>query len=69
MIWIYSNNINNTARFSLGIEGNKTLVCIGINPSTASPQNPDVINRKVSKIVEIKVLNLQVQNIDIMYNI
>jgi hypothetical protein len=52
--WIYSNNTDNTARFSLGIEGNKTLVCIGINPSTASPEKPDATIRKVSKIAEIK---------------
>lgn len=37
----------------MGIEGNKTLVCIGINPSTASPEKPDATIRKVSKIAEI----------------
>ncbi len=36
-MWVYKNNTDNSARFLLGEAGNKTLICIGINPSTAIP--------------------------------
>ncbi len=39
--WIYSKTSNNKARFLLGEKGNRTLICIGINPSTAEPDNLD----------------------------
>jgi hypothetical protein len=39
--WIYSNTNDDKARFLLGEKGNKTLICIGINPSTARPDNLD----------------------------
>ncbi|HMW07137.1 MAG TPA: DUF1643 domain-containing protein [Leptospiraceae bacterium] len=39
--WIYSNTQGNKARFLLGEKGNKTLVCIGINPSIAEPEKLD----------------------------
>jgi len=43
---IYANNNDNTCRFILGTEGNKPLIVIGINPSTADDKNPDrTINR------------------------
>ena len=38
---IYSNTSNNKARFLLGEKGSKSLICIGINPSTAEPNNLD----------------------------
>ena len=39
--WIYTNTPDNQARFLLGEKGNKTLICIGINPSTAEPEKLD----------------------------
>lgn len=53
MSWIYKNNVNNTARFVLGEYGNiadKTLICVGINPSTATPNNLDSTLKKVKEI-------------------
>lgn len=39
--WIYSKTNDNKARFILGEKGDKTLICIGINPSTAKPDELD----------------------------
>ena len=53
MSWIYKNNANNTARFVLGEYSNttdKTLVCVGINPSTATPNYLDPTLKKVKAI-------------------
>ena len=53
MEWLYRNNSNNTARFVLGEYDNlsdRTLICIGINPSTAYPNNLDPTLRKVKAI-------------------
>ena len=53
MNWIYKNNNNNTARFILGEYNNftaKTLICVGINPSTALPNQLDPTLKKVKAI-------------------
>lgn len=50
MNWIYEHNVNNTARFTLGEYqhiSDKTLICFGINPSTATPNNLDNTLKKV----------------------
>lgn len=39
--WIYLNNKNNRLRFALGEKGDKMVACLGINPSTAKPDDPD----------------------------
>lgn len=39
--WIYENTCDNRHRFLLGEQGQKTLICSGINPSTAEPGNLD----------------------------
>ena len=39
--WIYFNTLDNKARFVLGKKGKKTLLCIGTNPSTATPSKLD----------------------------
>lgn len=39
--WIYTNTSDNRARFLLGEKGQKCLICIGINPSTAEPEKLD----------------------------
>lgn len=52
MEWIYKNNSDNSIRYVLGKKGKKTLVCFGINPSTAEPNNLDSTLIKVEKIAE-----------------
>lgn len=53
MTWLYKTNTNNTARFTLG-ECNdalgKTLICVGINPSTATPNALDPTLKKVKNM-------------------
>ncbi len=39
--WIYKKTKDNKARYVLGENGKRSLVCIGINPSTAEPDNLD----------------------------
>lgn len=50
--WIYVKESDNKARYVLGTKGKKTLCCIGINPSTAEPNNPDATIRSVQRITE-----------------
>ncbi len=53
MKWLYVKNEDNSARFVLGQIFNpkgKTLLCFGINPSTACPERLD---RTVNKVVKI----------------
>lgn len=40
-LWIYKNTKDNSARFLLGEKGVKTLICIGINASTAETEHLD----------------------------
>ncbi|HCY36828.1 MAG: hypothetical protein DKM50_13585 [Candidatus Margulisiibacteriota bacterium] len=49
MNWIYEHTPDNKARFILGEKGNKPLICIGINPSTATPANLDKTAKRVQK--------------------
>ena len=53
MTWIYDTNEDNTARFTLGeydTFSSETLICFGINPSTATPNYLDPTSRKVKAI-------------------
>jgi hypothetical protein len=36
--WIYKKTNDNTSRFILGERGDNNLICIGVNPSTATPE-------------------------------
>jgi hypothetical protein len=45
--WWYETNDDNSARFVLGQPGNTTLVCFGVNPSTATPEKLDPTLRRV----------------------
>lgn len=48
--WIYSFDDSVNARYVLGQPGIKNLLVIGVNPSTATPEKPDLTIRKVIKI-------------------
>lgn len=50
MQWIYLNNANNTCRYVLGKSGSQPLICIGVNPSTAEPDNLDNTLKSVERI-------------------
>jgi len=52
--WLYERNRDNSARFILGETGKKPLVCIGINPSTAEPNNLDRTLANVKRFSELK---------------
>jgi len=45
--WTYKRNADNSARFVLGTLGDNPLVCMGVNPSTAAPGDPDLTVSKV----------------------
>ncbi|WP_082309408.1 DUF1643 domain-containing protein [Leucobacter musarum] len=45
--WIYERNDDNSARFLLGTEGSNPLICFGVNPSTAVPDELDQTLRRV----------------------
>ena len=48
--WIYEADEGNSIRYVLGTKGNKTLICFGVNPSTAIPDNLDNTLRSVNII-------------------
>ena len=47
---IYLNSSDNRYRYALGTKGKRTLYCIGINPSTATPENYDKTMEKVRNV-------------------
>ena len=49
---IYLKSPDNNYRYALGTEGEKTLYCIGINPSTATLDNDDPTVRKVKRFAQ-----------------
>ena len=50
MSWLYHINRTNTARFALGIGGHFPLIFLGLNPSTAEPDNLDPTLKSVERI-------------------
>lgn len=50
--WIYMNNGSNELRYALGEKGNRMVGCIGINPSTARPDDLDNTLGSVKRIAE-----------------
>lgn len=50
MNWIYKNNEDNSSRYVLGTAGDKTLICIGVNPSTAEPSALDNTMKSVDRL-------------------
>ena len=51
--WVYDHNEDNTVRYTLGKLGVRNLICVGINPSTATPENLDPTLKKVNRIAEL----------------
>lgn len=51
--WIYKPNDDNSARFVLGTVGDNPLVCFGVNPSTAAPNDLDPTLKTVSKVATL----------------
>ena len=45
--WIYYRDSKNKCRYSLGIHGKNMLICCGVNPSTAKPNDLDNTVRRV----------------------
>ena len=50
MTWVYENTADNTARYTLGTLGERPLVCIGLNPSTAIPDRLDPTLTRVQAV-------------------
>lgn len=48
--WLYAPNFYSEYRYILGTRGQKPLICIGINPSTAQPGNLDNTLKSVQRI-------------------
>lgn len=48
--WIYAPNFYSEYRYILGTRGKKPLICIGINPSTARPDDLDNTLKSVERI-------------------
>lgn len=48
--WLYAPNFYSEYRYILGTRGEKPLICIGINPSTAQPDDLDNTLKSVERI-------------------
>ena len=48
--WLYVPNAYTEYRYILGTRGKNPLICIGINPSTAEPDNLDNTLKSVERI-------------------
>ena len=48
--WLYAPNFYSEYRYILGTRGKKPLICIGINPSTAKPEDLDNTLKSVERI-------------------
>ena len=52
--WIYERTADNAARSVLGTVGARPLVCVGVNPSTAAPGDPDLTVSKPRSTDELR---------------
>ena len=48
--WLYVPNVYSEYRYILGTRGSNPLICVGINPSTAEPDNLDNTLKSVERI-------------------
>ncbi len=51
--WVYEHNSDNSARYILGQPQGRTLACIGINSSTAKPDDLDPTLKNVKKFSQL----------------
>ena len=50
--WIYAPNFYSEYRYILGTRGENPLICVGINPSTAKPDDLDNTLKSVQRIAQ-----------------
>jgi hypothetical protein len=50
---LYKNSLDDSARFVLGTVGTNPLVCVGVNPSTATPEKLDRTVARVARYAEL----------------
>ena len=50
--WLYAPNFYSEYRYILGTRGQKPLICVGINPSTARPDDLDNTLKSVQRIAQ-----------------
>ena len=50
--WLYAPNFYSEYRYILGTRGQKPLICVGINPSTAKPDALDNTLKSVQRIAD-----------------
>ena len=50
--WVFVPNTYTEYRYILGTRGNKPLICIGVNPSTAAPEHLDPTLQSVERIAK-----------------
>ena len=50
--WLYAPNFYSEYRYILGTKGKNPLICIGINPSTAKPDDLDNTLKSVQRIAQ-----------------
>ncbi len=50
--WIYAPNYYSEYRYLLGTRGEKPLICVGINPSTAAPDDLDNTLKSVERVAK-----------------
>ena len=48
--WLYVPNVYSEYRYILGTRGEKPLICVGINPSTAAPDDLDNTLKSVERV-------------------
>ena len=48
--WLYAPNFYSEYRYILGTRGEKPLICVGINPSTAAPDDLDNTLKSVERV-------------------
>ena len=50
--WLYVPNFYSEYRYILGTRGKKPLICVGINPSTAAPNDLDPTLKSVQRVAQ-----------------
>ena len=50
--WLYVPNCYGEYRYILGTRGSNPLICVGINPSTAAPDDLDNTLKSVARIAD-----------------